>query len=187
MAKEKKPAPFPTLDELIDHFPDLLDALDGEEDVSVALLMGSYIDATLYRLLHSHFVSETQADFLLDNNNGPLNNSFRRASMAYALGMLSGNELDLIQKLCSIRNAFAHGWKERLTFESEKVAEKCGRLEYRDEWIPVIATVLVRTPSGTPDYRSLRDRFIHTSWALLVGILLTRYRVPQAKEYRPQN
>jgi hypothetical protein len=177
---KKRPPQFPTLDELTDHFPDFFAALQDEPDVLVALLVGSYIDSMLYALLASHFASEDQAVDLLQVD-GPLGNSFRRASVAYCIGMISGDELNLIRQICGIRNSFAHGWKERLTFESDAIAKKCAILEYRDEWIPTISTVLVRKPSGAPNYQSLRDRFIHVSWALLVGIILSRVLVRPAR------
>src|ERR1700685_2519743 len=174
--------PLPTLEELVDHFPDFLGALESEPDVSVALLVGSYIDSVLYGMLEAHFVRQNKARALLEVD-GPLGNSFRRASMAYCIGMISGDELNLIRQIAGIRNLFAHGWRERLTFDSDGIANKCRSLEYRDEWIPTIATVLIRHPSGTPNYKSLRARFIHVSWALLVGLLLTRQRIPPAKAY----
>jgi hypothetical protein len=185
MGSQKKRRPLPTLDELFDHFPDFIAALEDEPDVSVALLVGSYIDSLLYGMLEGFFVSKDQAAELLELD-GPLGNSFRRASAAYCVGLISGDELNLIRQISGIRNIFAHGWRERVTFESEAVAQKCTALEYRDEWIPTIAGVFVRSPSRDPDYATLRSRFIHVSWALLVGLLLSRRFVARCKPYAPQ-
>ncbi len=188
MAGKKKSNPkLPTLSELVDHFPDFLNALVHESDVSAALLIGSYIGSLLYGLLEARFASKSQAAFLLEVD-GPLGNSFRRASAAYCIkAIVSGNELNLINQICGIRNEFAHGWKQRLTFDSEELAEKCAALEYRDEWIPTYSGgILVRKP-GTPKYRSLKHRFVHVSWALLVGIISSRALAQPAriKPYHP--
>jgi DNA-binding MltR family transcriptional regulator len=117
------------VEKMLDRFIDFRRALTKETDRGCALYAAAYLDRAISDLLFLSLVANKNVEKDLFEGTAPLASFSSRIKLAYYLGKLSPSmrrDLDLIRK---IRNDFAHS-AENLTFETEKVANRCKELQY---------------------------------------------------------
>jgi len=110
-------------------FMDFRRALTKETDRGCALFAAAYLDRATSDLLYLSLVENKHVEKDLFEGTAPLASFSSRIKLAYYLGKLSPSmrrDLDLIRK---IRNDFAHS-AENLTFDTEKIANRCKELQY---------------------------------------------------------
>ena len=104
-------------------------ALTGETDRGCALYAAAYLDQAISDLLYLSLVYTKDMEKDLFKGIAPLASFSNRITFAYYLGKISPSmrhELDLIRR---IRNDFAHS-AENITFETEKISNRCENLKY---------------------------------------------------------
>lgn len=117
------------LKEKPDAFIAFRNELTQESDRGCALYAAAYLDKAISDLLSRSLVMNKEIEKDLFTGTAPLSSFSSRINFAYYLGKLSPSmrrDLNLIRK---IRNDFAHS-AEHLTFESEKIANRCKELQY---------------------------------------------------------
>ena len=102
----------------------LTKAINGEDPLPCALLCAAYIDKCLQEILELVFVKGGTAKSLLKPDRGLLGGLRNRAQIAYLMGRIEDTVLTNIERICEIRNLFAHS-HEPLTFDSESVVKLC--------------------------------------------------------------
>jgi len=78
-----------------------------ESDRAAAVLLPSYIDSLLEKLLRQYLRETQYTDSLFDANGG-LATFSSRINVVHALGLISGNAAADLHKIRKIRNEFAH-------------------------------------------------------------------------------
>jgi DNA-binding MltR family transcriptional regulator len=104
--------------------------MDGETDLSCALLGASLIDLHLKMLLEKFFINGKTSERILSNT-GFAGNSRARTDLAYVLGLINKDEYNNILNVLEIRNLF--GYEHTLTsFASRKISKLCEKLTIDD-------------------------------------------------------
>ncbi|MCW5664634.1 MAG: hypothetical protein KIT35_12420 [Piscinibacter sp.] len=103
--------------------------LNDAEDVSAVVVGVSYLDACLASLLLKSFRKGSTAEQLLDSRSGPLGSFSSRASLAYALGLISKPIFRDLQVLAQLRNEVAHH-HFALDFSAPNILLHVNRLAY---------------------------------------------------------
>ena len=114
---------------MISAFKEFRSSLTKETDRGCALYAAAYLDRALSDLLFLSLVENKNVEKDLFEGTAPLATFSSRIKLAYYLGKISPSmrrDLDLIRK---IRNDFAHS-AENLSFENEKIANRCKELHY---------------------------------------------------------
>lgn len=114
------------LPEHLKHFGELLKELNKESARGCVLVACSYLDDMLEAILTSFFVEGRSGD-LFSGFNAPLGPFATRATIAFALGLITQAEFDEIKRLKKIRNAFAHG--VGTSFETDSIKGLSANLE----------------------------------------------------------
>jgi hypothetical protein len=111
------------------------------KDRTLAIVGGAELDESLRCLLLSFMVDAAPSRELV---NGPLGTFYSRIQCAYALGLISVDELADLHVIRRIRNHFAHG-PQGCTFDDEEVVALCQtlRIPRKDS-----ATEYYETPYG---------------------------------------
>lgn len=107
------------------------DMLRERNDRGTALIGKEIIDSTLTGMLRMHFshLSKEENEQLFDRDNSPLGTFSAKIKIAYALGIISKNERDELDRIRHIRNAFAHTQRP-ITFETTEIRQMCDYLIY---------------------------------------------------------
>lgn len=103
-------------------------SLDSQDSLLCALVGAAHIDKCLVTLLE-HYLAKgrTRSKHLDDERVGVLQSLYTRAEFAYMLGLIRSSTLEQIQRICKIRNTFAHSHVP-LTFDSGEIAPECAKL-----------------------------------------------------------
>lgn len=120
---------IPQIEELSLESQKLFDALNNESDLSVILLGGSFLDASLSSILERKLIKSSVSKKMLDSRWGALGSFATRADACYVLRLINKVLHDDLLKIAEIRNEIAH-YHLALGFDSETVTEKCASLSY---------------------------------------------------------
>jgi hypothetical protein len=122
------------LNKLVREKPDLNDLLilsavrDTLDDRSIAILEGANVEYALEALVLEQMtdLSDTERNALFQSN-GALATFSAKARVAHALGLIGPNTRREIDRIRSIRNAFAHARKP-ISFQTEAIRLTCAEL-----------------------------------------------------------
>jgi DNA-binding MltR family transcriptional regulator len=104
--------------------------MDGENELSCALLGASLIDLHLTMLLEKFFINGKTSERILSNT-GFAGNSRARTDLAYVLGLINKDEYNNILNVLEIRNLFGHA-HTLTSFASRKISKLCEKLTIDD-------------------------------------------------------
>ena len=101
----------------------------GEKDRAAVILACSFFDDILSRLLKAYFVDGKISRELIYGGNAPLGTFSSRIKCNYALGLLSKEEYDDLNRLRNLRNKFAHEWNY-LDLNNDKMSSICRSMDH---------------------------------------------------------
>jgi DNA-binding MltR family transcriptional regulator len=135
---------------------ELFAELESESDRGVAILACVFLDDALKNaLLHKMIPLQKEELNYLFEQNGPLSSFANKTALAYSFGIIHAETKENIDRVRSIRNAFAHG-KRSMKFDTTEVSELCGKINLIDKF-------------PTP-----RETYIRATYALSYVILMSR-------------
>ena len=103
--------------------------LQGENERSVAVVGGAWLDELLADLIATAFRDDAVSRRLLDPEaQGPISGYSARVRVAYALSLVSAENMEDLILVGRIRNLFAHK-VHRNSFQNETVRKYCQRLK----------------------------------------------------------
>jgi DNA-binding MltR family transcriptional regulator len=135
----------------------LFDVLRKAPDLMVALVVTSYLDASLARLLYEQFVDESGAKALLEID-GPLESFGARCNAALAMGLIDRTTFDDLRKIVKIRNRFAHHHLA-LDFGDPEIGRLCDAMSLNRDPVDHITGKPVKVPHISDSVR-IRGRFL---------------------------
>nr|WP_249811392.1 MltR family transcriptional regulator [Bradyrhizobium sp. 197] len=91
------------------------------------LSVAAFAEECLGQLLLTYLIGGKHAEDLVEGFNAPLGTLSARIKGAYAVGLLSDQQFEDLERIRKIRNEFAHNWAG-CTFGSPKVASLIGQL-----------------------------------------------------------
>lgn len=113
---------------------------DGESDRGLVLFSAAHIDHYLRRILETFLIDDKSIRDLLDSPFAPFSTLSGKTRAAFAMGLISREEMSRIDAVRKVRNVFAHYIDA--SFEHEEVKELCakppiydGRLCDRDAFL----------------------------------------------------
>lgn len=118
------------LDGFPEHFREVVEfrlSLNVETDRGCALMIASFLDHKIGKLLEAMFVDDSKVVSEIISHSGPLGTFSSRIDTAYILGLIGPNvrlDMNLIRK---IRNEFGHS-HQTLTFSDERIRNRCNEL-----------------------------------------------------------
>jgi DNA-binding MltR family transcriptional regulator len=122
----------------------LWEVLRAESPLAATLICGAFLDKALAALLMKFFVKGQTAHNILDENKGAISDFFKRANLAYCLGLITSMMLQNLLLIAQIRNVFAHSHKT-MDFSHPDVAELCAKLQ-----VPKVAEQIALGGPPTP-------------------------------------
>lgn len=106
---------------------DLYEAVNGQSALAAVLIGASALEQAVGSLLGRFFIEGSTSERLLDHK-GPLGMLFNRASLAYALGLITKTIFNNLQAIGEIRNIFAHSHLH-VDFTNKDVLAECKKLK----------------------------------------------------------
>jgi hypothetical protein len=151
---------FPTNEE----FDALMISLEKMEDRAAVLVLSSIIDNLLEYAILTKFVrlNKKKRDKLFRNPTAPLSSMSAKIAVANALGILGDEPRAQLDRIRSIRNAFAHAMKT-IMFDDPLIAEECKKLDPRR---------IISGGTYQPSTDSARERFQITG--TLISMILMK-------------
>lgn len=147
----------------------LLDELSGENDRASAIVGAAWMDDIILSLLSTFMVPHKETDHLLGiKGRGPISNYWSRVITAFALGLITEEEKDNLEKIGNIRNLFAHRI-HRSSFSNPKIRDYCYQLSIGKRF------------ASSGDKASTREIFLATVSILAYSLNL---RVEEVKSER---
>jgi len=125
----------PTATTLLADTDKLYELLRTASDLAVAIVMVSYLDASLGNVLRSVLANRKATDSLLDIDR-PLESFGARCQLARAMNLISETTYRDLKLIGKIRNRFAHH-HFALTFDDEEIGRLCDRLSLNHDPIDV--------------------------------------------------
>jgi hypothetical protein len=119
-SKKNEPGHDSEKDEVFGQFNRLLHLTKEVDERGLVLSMAAFAEESLARLLRAYLRPGKAADDLVDGFSAPLGTFSARIKAAYALGLLSNEQMADLDLLKKIRNEFAHNW-EGCNFEVERI------------------------------------------------------------------
>lgn len=102
----------------------MLDALDEQPDLTVAVMGGALLESALERLLVIQFTSKRkELPGKLFENRGPMSDFNSKILIGEAFGVLRPKIADELQTIRHIRNTFAHA-RSPVTFETPQISKE---------------------------------------------------------------
>lgn len=98
--------------------------LEDAEDATVIIVGVAYIDACVAALLARNLLKSSVTEKLLDARGGAIGSFSTRASLAYALRLITKSVYQDLQTLAELRNVVAHHHLA-LDFKATEVAKHC--------------------------------------------------------------
>ncbi len=106
----------------------ILDSLRDENDLHVAILASSIVEASLERLLASKLKSRSSNLIgQIFNNRGPLSDFHSKILIAHAFHIITPAMAEELHSIKAVRNAFAHA-KIPISFDHENIAAEVQNL-----------------------------------------------------------
>jgi hypothetical protein len=133
---KKKKEPKVRRSEISD-FTDLHKEWFDESPRGIILTAAAYLDDRLGEMLKAFLVENAGAIKLTDGFNAPLGTFSSRIAAAFALGLISSKEYDMLELFREIRNKYAHEIKIRITDQSvTKLARQFIKKAVDEGWEP---------------------------------------------------
>jgi mannitol operon repressor len=123
---ERQAPPLEVAHPHLAEFAAFLPELNKETDRGMVLIATSFIDELMRRTLLAFLVEDATSSSLVEGFNAPLGSLATRSAAAFALGLISGQELKEADTLRRIRNQFAH--HVHVSFDDQSVADLCKNL-----------------------------------------------------------
>ena len=82
--------------------------LESTNDRAAAIVGEAILDESLAILLSNYLIADQKEVNSLLDNPGPLSSLHHKSTLAYCLGLITKEELDVIRAIHTIRNRFAH-------------------------------------------------------------------------------
>jgi hypothetical protein len=102
--------------------------LEGENERAAAVVGAAWLDELLAELIATSFIDHEVSRHLLDpEKHGPLSHYATRVRVAFALGLVSQEQMADLVLIGRIRNLFAHKVHRR-SFENSTVSKYCHKL-----------------------------------------------------------
>lgn len=112
------------------HFQEVMEfrfSLNSETDRGCALMVASFLDHKLGKLLEAMFVDDSKVVSELFSHSGTLGTFSSRIDTAYALGLIGPNTRRDINLIRKIRNEFGHS-HYTLKFTDDRIRSRCKEL-----------------------------------------------------------
>lgn len=142
---------------------DFLKEFCKESPRGAVLLAAALIDTYLEEILSHFFVDDKVSKNLLNRS---LRNASSRMDTAYALGLIDEEEHKEIKTVNSIRNEFAHSWRNT-SFDTPKIIKDCKDL-------PWLGSLKIENPDA-------RERFQYAVGALILGLMFRASKVAEER------
>jgi len=108
---------------------DLRILIDDESDKGLVLTLTSLIEVTIQEIISAFLVpNSVSKNYIKSTSSAPIN---KRVQLTCSLGLICELEMNVINKICEIRNQFAHNWN--VNFDTPEVSKKMQELA--DLWI----------------------------------------------------
>ena len=111
----------------------VFESLEQQPDALAVIRAAAFVDDALRFLLEHHFVDPKTAKDLLDR---PLNGLAARTKLAYALRLISAEDLKDVEKLRDIRNKCAHTFRD-VDLSDETFSDKTRELSAWKFWMRI--------------------------------------------------
>jgi hypothetical protein len=149
-----------------------LNEMDGR---AAALILSSILDTVLETAIKFHFVQLSKRRFnsVFRNPTAPLSTFSSKIAIGYALGIYGDELRSQMDRIRSIRNAFAHAMLS-ISFDDPVIAAACNKLDPR--------RLMTEGETYQAEKNTPRERFTVT--ANLATILLLRHVQTKADEDR---
>jgi spore coat polysaccharide biosynthesis protein SpsF (cytidylyltransferase family) len=146
---------------------EMIFSLMSMEDRASALVLASMIDLMLERAILTRFIrlGKEKRDAIFRNPNAPLSSLSAKISVASALGCIGGEPRSQLERIRSIRNAFAHT-VVGVTFDTPLISKECDKLNPQ---------ALLEGAEYESEIGSKKERFI------IVGIMIAIILMAQIK------
>lgn len=102
--------------------------LSKETDRGIAIIGGEFLSNELEEVLKIKLVGNNQLKKKLFQSNGPLNTFSSKIKMAYAMGIISKDVYNNLEKLRDIRNCFSHTYID-INFNTEEISKFIKKFE----------------------------------------------------------
>lgn len=106
-----------------------LNIFNKETDRGSALVAASYLDEALKKIINAYLIESKITDELINGFNAPIGTFSSRINMSYSLGLISKEELEILNTVRKIRNDFGHKWGE-LSFEIQPISDRVKSLNW---------------------------------------------------------
>ena len=97
----------------------------GESDRGIVLIVAAHIDECLRRLITSFLIDSKDIDDLFDEPYAPFGSLSGKAKATFFMGLITKQELERINAVRKVRNAFAH--EVDATFEHPDIKKICAK------------------------------------------------------------
>jgi hypothetical protein len=146
---------------------EIISSLQSMEDRASALVLASIIDLMLERAILRKFtyLSKEKRDAIFRNPNAPLSSMSAKISIVSALGCLGNEPRAQLERIRSIRNAFAHTVMG-VTFDTPVISKECDKLNPQ---------ALLSGADFEPEIGTQKERFI------IVGVMIMIILVSQIR------
>lgn len=147
-----------------DKFVEMMNDLDGMDDRASALILSALIDIFLKMAIELQFVSlaESYKNDLFRSANAPLSSFAAKTVVAHALGIFDDETKRQIDRIRTIRNAFAHSVLP-IGFDEPLVEGECQKLDPQ----------ALSTATWVPSTGSAKERFL--SAGQMIAVLLIKH------------
>ncbi|MEQ9231161.1 MAG: hypothetical protein RIF46_10800 [Cyclobacteriaceae bacterium] len=124
---------------------------EGESDRGYVLFLAAQADEYLKRILQAFLVEDELSRGLFEGAFAPFHSLDGKTRAAFAMGLISRDEMAQIQALRKVRNIFAHSMDA--SFESVDVVKICSKPPVYCEWL------------------CSRDAFLHMAMNIVLPLL----------------
>jgi hypothetical protein len=137
---------------------EIVSSLQSMEDRASALVLASILDLMLERAILRKFIylGKEKRDAIFRNPNAPLSSLSAKISVASALGCIGHEPRLQLERIRSIRNAFAHTMTG-VTFDTPLISKECDKLDPQ---------ALLSGAEFEPELGTKKERFI------IVGVMI---------------
>lgn len=111
----------------LDKLNRFMSAIREQDDQAMVLLLATFLEDTLGRLLLAYFRSGKATKDLVEGFNAPLGTFGSRIKAVYAFGLVTDEQFKDMEILRKVRNHFAHNW-EGVSFERNDLQSLIGQL-----------------------------------------------------------
>lgn len=120
------------------------------DERGLILSLAAFAEEALGDLIYAFMIPGEPAKQLIEGFNAPIGTLSARIRTAFALGLITKNQYEDLDRLRKIRNEFAHRW-EPISFADQKINSLISAMYFRslDDEFPASPTAKVQTSIGT--------------------------------------